>query len=78
MSDRYRIYTSVGVTVYVEDGRVTGVDAENGWSEPTIEAEDEEGAVREVGYNGVDDWKTSEMGQVLDVLSGRWKVEVAP
>lgn len=67
--DLYRVYTKIGVTVFVRDGKVTGVDPDQGWQEPTVSVERD-------GQGEVDlPLESDEVDGVLSALTGRWKVE---
>jgi hypothetical protein len=73
MSSHHVLYTSIGITVHIKDGQVTGVESDDGWTEPEIEEwDDETGEVIE------DRFTTDDIVDILKPLSGRWEVKALP
>lgn len=73
-SSDYNIQLTITATVYVRDGRVTGIDAEQGWGDPFIERVEGNEVIGEVPMDNVSNWEDTEQSKALAPLTGKWDV----
>ena len=78
MVSHYEIVVSIQVLIHVVDGKVTGIDPVDGWSEPYIEAIEEletsDGTEETRRWVKLGNYRGDESEAALAPLTGKWTV----